>query len=672
MDRPEIKDIPASLKEGVSLSLPLKIAGLVFWGLAIIGVILVVISINWLEKDLHIHYDNVDNQTYTLAREFFEQSSQTSENNLKKSLKKIIESTGASGLKVSTKTYGEISIGEVSDNLKVKVIYFPPTLLNKQQLLIEDATLKIYQIPIHHVINKQKRQLITILILVLFVFGLLLQWILKKLLTVPIQQMINAAQAFSHGEDIRFNDKRNDEFGYLSRFINKALSSLTRRQQELSHQATHDKLTGLYNRHEFDLRLNHFLVLAKTEALHSTLCYMDLDQFKIINDTCGHIAGDELLKQISNSLKIELRESDFIARLGGDEFGVLLQGCDEEDAIRLATKLLKVVDNFHFTWEGKIFHIGVSIGVASITKDTVSANEILSLADVACYTAKEKGRNQIHIYHPDDQELQRKRGEMAWVSQIRNALKNDSFKLYQQIITPVKKDSPLNPHYEILLRIPNEDGTLISPTSFIGAAELYGLMTNIDEWLLKNCFEWMIKNKSSMNSIEQISINLSGQSLSSKKFLNIVTSLIDDVDLIHEKICFEITETNAISNYESAMKFIDTLKALGCKFALDDFGSGMSSFAYLKNLHVDYLKIDGSYVHNILNDPIDRAMVEAVNKIGHAMGIKTIAEFVEDEKILDELEKIGVDYAQGYGIAYPAPLDELIKNNTGPRQIPTK
>ena len=660
MDRSEIKDTSSSLKEGVSLSLPLKIAGLVFWGLAIIGLVLVVLATNWLEKDLRIHYDNVDYQTYILSRELFEQTHPTSIKNLTSALNKIIESTGASGLKITTPTFGEISVGDTNDSLQAKRIYFPSGKTNTKQASEKNITLIIYQLPISNIINQQKRQLILLMILVLFTFGLLLQSILKKLLTVPIQQMVDAAQAFSHGEDIRFNDHRNDEFGYLSRFINKALSSLTKRQEELTHHASHDKLTGLYNRHEFDIRLNHFLLLAKTEGLHSTLCYMDLDQFKIINDTCGHVAGDELLKQISQSLKIELRESDFIARLGGDEFGVLLQGCDDQDAIRLATKLLKVVDNFHFTWDGKIFHIGVSIGVASITSDTISANEILSLADVACYAAKEQGRNQIHIYQPDDLELQRKRGEMEWVSQIRHALKNNSFKLYQQIITPINHQSNKGNHYEILLRIPNEDGTLVSPTNFIGAAELYGLMTKIDEWMLKNCFNWMIKNKSAMQNIKLLSINISGQSLSSKQFLTTVTTLIDDVNLPHEKICFEITETNAISNYESAMKFINTLKELGCKFALDDFGSGMSSFSYLKNLNVDYLKIDGSYVHNIVNDPIERAMVEAVNKIGHAMGIKTIAEFVENEDILNMLADIGVDYAQGFGIAQPSPIDELL------------
>ena len=648
-----------SLKEGVALSLPLKIAGLVFWGLVAIGIVLVVIAINIMESDLHKHYDNVEFQTYTLTREFFEQATDVSTKHIKASLNKILESTGANGLTLITEVFGQINVGSTNDSYQIKTIHFSTRPNEKIFIDSRDITLKIYQQPISKVLNQQKKQLIIIMLIVLLVFGLLLQWILKKLLSEPIQQMVNAAQAFSHGENVKFNELRNDEFGYLSRFINKALTTITKRQDELSHQATHDKLTGLYNRHEFDIRLNHFLELAKTENLHSTLCYMDLDQFKIINDTCGHIAGDELLKQISHSLSSELRESDFIARLGGDEFAVLFQGCTEDDAIRLATKLLKVVEKFRFTWEEKEFHIGVSIGVAAITKDVESATDILGLADAACYAAKDKGRNQIHVYQPNDEELKRKQGDMLWASQIRQALKNDSFALYQQLIIPVDSTASLKNHYEILLRIPDEHGNLSSPAKYIGAAELYGLMTNIDEWVVNNCFDWMIKNKDSMNDIEQISINLSGQSLSSKQFLNTLLESLQNKDLVCEKICFEITETNIISNFESAIDFIYSLKSMGCKFSLDDFGSGMSSFSYLKTLDVDYLKIDGSYVHNLANNPIDRAMVEAVNKIGHAMGIKTIAEYVEDKEILQVLESIGVDYAQGEGIAFPSPLDEL-------------
>ena len=648
-----------SLKEGVALSLPLKIAGLVFWGLVAIGIVLVAVAIDFLEDDLRQHYDNTDFQTYTLTRELFEQSTDVSTKNINASLEKVLESTGASGLTVITDDFGQINVGYIKDSHEIKTVYFSYKTSKKNIDFKKEVTLKIYQTPVSYVLNQKKKQLIITMLILLVVFGVLLQWILKKLLTEPIQQMVSAAQAFSNGEDVKFNDERNDEFGYLSRFINKALTTITKRQDELTHQATHDKLTGLYNRHEFDIRLNHFLDLAKTEGLHSTLCYMDLDQFKIINDTCGHIAGDELLKQIAHSLSLEVRESDFIARLGGDEFAVLFQGCDEEDAIRLATKLLKVVEKFHFRWEGKNFHIGVSIGVASITKETESATDILGLADIACYKAKDKGRNQIHIYQPEDNELKRKKGEMLWASQIRQALKDNNFTLYQQLIIPTNPDSDLENHYEILLRIPDEHGQLISPVKFIGAAELYGLMTSIDEWVVKNVIDWIIKNKLAMKKIEQLSINLSAQSLSSKQFLSYITRLLKNSDLDCTKICFEITETNIISNFESAIDFIYSIKSFGCKFSLDDFGSGMSSFSYLKTLDVDYLKIDGSYVHNITNNPIDKAMVEAVNKIGHAMKIKTVAEYVEDKDILQILSDIGVDYAQGDGIASPAPLSNL-------------
>ena len=663
MGRPEVNITPSSLKEGVTLSLPLKIAGLVFWGLAIIGLFIVVLAINWLEEKIPRYYDNVEYQTYVLTRELFEQLDNPSPTNVKNSLNKIIVTTGAEGIQVISKKLGAITVGNTSSELQVKVIHFSsiPAFSSQNNLPNKNAILKIYQTPIKSILGNQKKQLITILIVVLFSFGIILQWILKKLLTEPIQQMVNAAQDSSLGKDIRFNDKRNDEFGYLSRFINEALINLTIGQSELSYQATHDKLTGLYNRHEFDIRLNRFVGIAKNENVSSTLCYMDLDKFKIINDTCGHIAGDELLKQISHALKSVLRENDFIARLGGDEFAVLLQGCVDENAIKIAKKLLKAVERLFFSWQGREFPIGVSIGLASITKDTVSSSDILGLADVACYTAKEKGRNQIHIYQANDREVTRKRGEVLWVSQIHQALENNTFSLYQQSIIPISPETHKKKHFEILLRIPNDEGKLISPVKFIGAAELYGLMTDIDEWVVKNTFDWIMKNPSVMQDIELISINLSGQSLSSKKFLNYVITLTDESNVPPEKICFEITETSAISNFVSAIKFINTLKGLGCKFALDDFGSGMSSFSYLKNLNVDILKIDGSYVHNIENSDIDQAMVEAVNKIGHAMGMTTIAEYVENAGILKILKDIGVDYAQGYGISYPAPLDDLIK-----------
>lgn len=661
MARSKINKEPStSIKKGVPVSLSLKITGIVFWGLVLIGLVLIVAAMEWLESDLQRHHDDTENITFVLTREVFEQSPNTSNKNLKLSLKKVLESTGATGMIVTTDKRGAISVGQTHDELSKRTVFFsinPPPELG---IPPDNAKIAIYQIPVSVILSGQKKKLMTIMGLLFFAFGMILQWILKRLLSVPIEQMVYTAQEFSEDRQSRFNDQRKDEFGYLARFINKALETLTQRQHELSYQANHDMLTGLHNRAEFDRRLHDYLEELRTEKTHATLFYMDLDQFKVINDTCGHVAGDELLRQIAQTLKAELRESDFIARLGGDEFGVLLPGCSQNDSIHLADKLLNAVRRFHFSWEGKIFQIGVSIGVVELDPETQSVNKLLSSADVACYAAKEKGRNQVHYYKPDDQELQRKHGEMLWVSQIRHALKQDSFQLYQQPIVHVTKNDLITPHYEILLRLIDDDGSLVAPITFLGAAELYGLMPEIDNWVLRNTFNWIVANSKHCHPFEQIAINLSGQSISNKDFLYSVIDLITETGVNAEKICFEITETTAIANLERANKFIHVLKGMGCSFALDDFGSGMSSFSYLKNLPVDYLKIDGSYVRDIVHNPIDRAMVTAVNQIGHAMGIETIAEFVEEQTTMGALAAIGVDYAQGYGIAKPKPLDNLL------------
>jgi len=660
MDRSKIKTKKHSSSEkAVAVGLSLKITGIVFWGLVIIGLLLVAGAIKWQENDLVRHNDAMGNQTYTLIKEVLEQDPHASNKNVRAALTKVIEITGVAGINVKSERRGEFKIGAINEELVTRIFYisvFPPPALKGMP---DNVTLKIYQIPIETIISTQKKNLLGLMGLLFFAFGMILQWILKRILSEPLENMVMTAKAFSEGKEITFDENRKDEFGYLASFINAALQSLSQRQSELSYQASHDKLTGLYNRNEFDRRLNQFLETSKKEDVSSTLCYMDLDQFKVINDTCGHIAGDELLKQIAQTLKSQLRESDFIARLGGDEFGVLLHGCYEDDAIMISNKLLKAVSSFHFLWEGKPFQIGVSIGVVPITAQSVSANDVLSAADVACYAAKDKGRNEVHLYEPDDLELQRRRGEMVWVSRIREALTNNSFRLYQQEIIPVEHNKHEKKRYEILLRMVDDEG-IITPTTFLGAAELYGLMMEIDIWVISNTIDWMARNAEIVDDIGLIAINVSGQTVTSIKFLNKVKKIIKQSGIDTNKICFEITETSAIGNFDGAVKFIDTFRDMGCHFALDDFGSGMSSFSYLKNLHVDYLKIDGSYVKDMVNEPIDRAMVEAVNQIGHAMGIKTIAEFVESEATLGALSVIGVDYAQGYCICEPAPLDDLL------------
>jgi diguanylate cyclase (GGDEF)-like protein len=385
---------------------------------------------------------------------------------------------------------------------------------------------------------------------------------------------------------------------------------------------------------------------------------MDLDQFKVVNDTCGHIAGDELLRQLSEILQNAVRHSDTLARLGGDEFGILMEHCTLAQAQRAVSAIQKTIQNFQFSWEGQSFHIGVSIGLVAISEATPSITELLKQADAACYMAKDLGRNRIHVYNPDDTQMVLRQGEMQWVTRINQAVEENRFTLYVQSIVPLHKSTDM--HYEFLLRMIDERGQIISPVTFLPAAERYDLMHKIDVWVVENAFKLLASNPDLVEQTHFFSINLSGQSLSSVQFLDSVIAQIKDLNIDPSKICFEVTETAAISNLRAATHFIASLRELGCQFALDDFGSGLSSFGYLKNLKVDYLKIDGIFVKDIADDPIDHAMVKSINDIGHVMGMKTIAEFVESDKIKSMLRKLGVDYAQGYEIGRPQPFEEIL------------
>ncbi|HUX91061.1 MAG TPA: EAL domain-containing protein [Gallionellaceae bacterium] len=426
---------------------------------------------------------------------------------------------------------------------------------------------------------------------------------------------------------------------------------------QLSFQATHDALTGLINRSEFEHQLEELLDGASSQHTEHALLYLDLDQFKVVNDTCGHSAGDELLRQLTARIQCRVRESDTFARLGGDEFGILLENCPLDQAIHLANVLLNEVGAFHFSWLDKSFSVGVSIGLVAINDSSGNSARVLSAADTACYAAKDKGRNRVQVYSPDDLEMAQRHGEMHWVARIVKAFEDERFHLHYQPIVPLQiKTAGQAQHFEILLRMEDEDHELIPPGAFIPAAERYNMMVEIDRWVVKNVFSWLLANAER----EVIcAINLSGQSVNDERFLAFLIDQIKVRGVTPHKLCFEITETAAISNLTKASNFIKTVKSLGCSFSLDDFGSGMSSFSYLKNLPVDYLKIDGSFVRDMLNDPIDCAMVESINHIGHVMGIKTIAEFVENQAIKEKLLAIGVDYAQGYSIAKPMPLQEF-------------
>jgi diguanylate cyclase (GGDEF)-like protein len=380
---------------------------------------------------------------------------------------------------------------------------------------------------------------------------------------------------------------------------------------------------------------------------------MDLDQFKVVNDTCGHGAGDELLKQLVFQLRSGVRESDTLARLGGDEFAILLENCSLESAERAARALLDRVRHFRFAWLGKTFEVGMSLGLVPIDGASGDAASLMSAADVACYAAKDLGRNRIHVCAPDDLEVSRRRGEMNWVSRIKQALREDSFRLFVQPIVSATDGRARD--REVLLRLVGEQGELILPDAFIPAAERYGVMIAIDRWVAERvvatCNVWSREYPGC-----GCSINLSGASVNDDGFLQFLRALLKGRGLPARTICFEITETAAIVNLSSAAHFVHELKALGCRFALDDFGSGLSSFTYLKGLPVDYLKIAGSIVRGLVEDPVDRAMVDAINRIGHVLGLKTIAECVERQSVLEAVRRIGVDYVQGNAIAPPEPM----------------
>jgi len=424
----------------------------------------------------------------------------------------------------------------------------------------------------------------------------------------------------------------------------------------LSYQANHDELTGLINRREFERRVSMLLGGPQTSRTHSML-YVDLDQFKIVNDTCGHVAGDELLKQLAELLKARLRQNDTIARLGGDEFGVLLEACPTAPAVKIAEMLRQTVSDFRFVWRERVFPIGASIGLVTFGDQPATLADILRMADAACYLAKDNGRNRIHVFSPEDKELAQRHGEMGWIGRIRQALEEDRFVLYSQRILPLdgkhEDEKGGKSHYEILLRMLDENNNIVPPIAFIPAAERYGLMPALDRWVIKNAFSLYVKRANGGAQGEICAINLSGTSIGDVDFLPFVRQQFLLYPVPPQNICFEITETSAIANLGKAEVLIRKLKDFGCQISLDDFGSGMSSFSYLKHLPVDYLKIDGSFVKDMMLDPIDHAMVEAINRIGQVMKIKTVAEFVEDQATLDELRKMGVNFAQGYVIERP-------------------
>jgi len=430
---------------------------------------------------------------------------------------------------------------------------------------------------------------------------------------------------------------------------------------QLSHQATHDALTGLINRVEFDARVEQAIhSTSKSEKQH-TLCYIDLDQFKVVNDTCGHPAGDDLLIQITRQLRSCLRESDVLARLGGDEFGILLLGCPLNEAERITEAMRESVESFRFRYDNKEFRIGTSIGVVPIADNQTTLTELMKAADLACYVAKGQGRNRVHISKPDDKEIAQHHGQMQWIQRIQHAVEQDEFVLYAQPIVPIEGELQQRKHAELLLRMVENKGTekeqIIRPAAFLPAAERYHLMPLIDRWVLDKALKKLASNDAYMVRLATCTINLSGQSLTDLKLYDYILKLLKETEVDPRRICFEITESAVIANMDIAQQFVNGLRKIGCRFALDDFGSGLRTFDYLKQLNVDYVKLDGSLVRDVATSRVSQAMVHAVNYVAHVMGMKSIAEFVESDATLQTLRDLSVDYAQGYALGKPQPLD---------------
>ena len=785
--------------------LPARITGLVFWGLVFVGLLVAVIILRNTEAKLE-RANQVN--TRVLAYEIEEVIEQhprapvveTASSRIRLRVNELkpllnfhsvrLQEAGSSLL---------IGVPEDDDDHFTYTLHYYPE--GRQQL--QAVTLDVHTRSAARAIADLRKKMLLSIGLGVFVFGLFLQRVLHRMLSSPFQKMVQAARAFSQGDETaRFDDSRQDEFGYLGGFINNALHALLQKNEELmaalgrvsrseqelsmqkehaevtlhaitdsvitvdiegnilyvnpaaenllllpaeeisgkpfaevfhlinenthealgqplfdcfatgkivklpehsaliiddgavisieasiapmrsdndeligavmviqdvshtrrltrqlSYHASHDLLTGLYNRRKFEEHLKTVLQNLQHEDRCHALFYLDLDNFKIVNDTCGHVAGDELLKQLPELFNTVLRAGDLIARLGGDEFGIILENCQLHQAVNIANKIRQRIKEYRFVWNDKTFEIGVSIGVVSIDRDNADMAGILSSADIACYAAKDSGRNRVHVFEPTDEMVTERFGQMHWTARIAQALEQHRFRLYIQPIIGMGPDT--SGHAEILLRMIDESGDVIPPGAFIPAAERYGLMPEIDRWVIREVFRYLgaMPAAQTMKSERDVwTINLSGDSINDDKLLDYILEQKEHFGIDFHSICFEVTETVAISNLSKATRFIHELKQYGCQFALDDFGSGLSSFAYLKTLPVDYLKIDGSFVRDIRHDEIDRAMVVAIVQVAQAMNLKTIAEHVESAATLAVLNEIGIDYVQGYHLGRPQPL----------------
>jgi diguanylate cyclase (GGDEF)-like protein/PAS domain S-box-containing protein len=430
------------------------------------------------------------------------------------------------------------------------------------------------------------------------------------------------------------------------------LRGLTR---QMSYQASHDALTGLVNRREFEVRLQESLESAHAAGHRHALCYLDLDRFKAVNDECGHMAGDNMLREVAALIKDAVRDSDTVGRLGGDEFGVLLIGCPLEKARQIADDVVRAVADFRFVWKDKIFSVGVSVGLVEISRESGSLEDLLGAADSACYVAKQQG-GHVHVYSARDEAAARSRGEIHWLQQLQSALKEGRFELHAQPIVPVDPRTVTGPGLEVLLRLRDESGVIVAPAEFMRAAERYRLMPHVDRWVVQTSLAALGRGAVKLPPGRSLCINLSGQTLGDAAFLEFVVDCLDRTGVAPDRICFEVTENSVITNIEHARRFIGVLHGMGCQFALDDFGRGLSSFANLKNLSLDYVKIDGYFIRNLASDTVNQAMVTAMIKLARSLNFRVVAEHVEDMSALESARRMGVDFVQGYQVGRPHPL----------------
>jgi diguanylate cyclase (GGDEF)-like protein/PAS domain S-box-containing protein len=425
--------------------------------------------------------------------------------------------------------------------------------------------------------------------------------------------------------------------------------------RQMSYQATHDALTGLINRREFERRLEEAIESGQRGDGQHVLCYLDLDRFKLVNDTSGHIAGDSMLREVAKLLRDAVRDSDTVGRLGGDEFGTLLVGCPLEKARQIADDVCRAVNDHRFVWKDKIFNIGVSVGLVEISRESGTLEELLAAADTACYVAKKQGSGRVAVYSARDEALARHTGEIQWLQRLQGALKENRFHLYQQVIVPAHGEEG-GPAMEVLVRLRDENGNELVPADFMRAAERYRLMGLVDRWVVQTTLAALGRGAIAVPSNRSVAINISGQTLGDVQFLEFVVECLDSTGVAPGQVCFEITESAVIANLDHARRFVGVLHGMGCQFALDDFGSGVGSFSNLKTLPLDYLKIDGSFMRNLARDTVNQAMVTAMIKLARTLNFRVIAEQVEDTAALDAARRIGVDFLQGYAIGRPQPL----------------